>query len=145
MDGLSRWSPGFDPRPVHVRFVVDRLALRQVYIGVLRFYSVNIIPPMLHTRLHLYAILSRSEDGRSVETFAKATRCVCITYTASQRSSHRCENLAEFGYEAPCSCTDTLLSQSASVPGNMIAGLAPGSRARTALSVRLFTSRTSPS
>ena len=41
--------PGFDPRPVHARFVVDKVELGQVSLSVLRF-SVSIIPPMLHVK-----------------------------------------------------------------------------------------------
>jgi hypothetical protein len=33
---------------VHVRFVVDKVALRQVFPRVLRFSPVNFIPPVLH-------------------------------------------------------------------------------------------------
>jgi hypothetical protein len=27
-----RWRPGFNPRPVHVEFVVDKVALGQVFV-----------------------------------------------------------------------------------------------------------------
>jgi hypothetical protein len=42
---LSRRKPRFAPGSVHVGFVVDKVALGQVYLGVLRFAPVNIIPP----------------------------------------------------------------------------------------------------
>jgi hypothetical protein len=42
------WRPGFDPRSVHVGFVVDKVALGQVSHWVLRFSPVNFIPPVLH-------------------------------------------------------------------------------------------------
>jgi hypothetical protein len=29
--GLPPWKPGFDPRQVHMRFVVTKMALRQVF------------------------------------------------------------------------------------------------------------------
>jgi len=35
--GLSPRKPGFDPWSVHVRFVVDKVALRQVFLPALRF------------------------------------------------------------------------------------------------------------
>jgi len=60
-----------DPRPVCVRFVVDRLALGQVSIRVLRFPPVSIIPPMLRIYLHPRVALTRRADGRSVGTFQK--------------------------------------------------------------------------
>jgi hypothetical protein len=40
--------PGFDPGSVHVGFVVDNVALGQVFPRVLRFCPVNFIPPVLH-------------------------------------------------------------------------------------------------
>jgi hypothetical protein len=38
----------FDPGSVHVGFVVDKVALGQVFPRVLRFFPVNFIPPVLH-------------------------------------------------------------------------------------------------
>jgi hypothetical protein len=38
--GLSQWRPGFSPRPVRVRFMVDRVALGEVP----RFSPVSITP-----------------------------------------------------------------------------------------------------
>ena len=32
--GLSLWRPSFDPRPVRVGFVVDKLAVEQVFLQV---------------------------------------------------------------------------------------------------------------
>jgi hypothetical protein len=37
-----------NPGSVHVGFVVDKVALRQVFLRVLRFSPVNLIPPVLH-------------------------------------------------------------------------------------------------
>lgn len=45
---LSPQRPGFDPSPVHVEFVVDKLGLKQVSLWAL-FSPVSIIPWMLHT------------------------------------------------------------------------------------------------
>jgi hypothetical protein len=46
--GLPRRRPGFDPGSVHVGFVVDKVALGQVFPRVLRLSTVNFIPPVLH-------------------------------------------------------------------------------------------------
>jgi hypothetical protein len=46
--GLPPRRPGFDPGSVHVGFVVDKLALGQVFPRVLRFSPVNFTPPVLH-------------------------------------------------------------------------------------------------
>ena len=62
---------GFDPRSVRVIFVVDKAAFGQVFLRVLSFSSVSIIPPLLHTNLHLHAVLTRTK-GRSLGTFQKA-------------------------------------------------------------------------
>ena len=35
------------PSPIRVEFVVDKVALGQVFLRVLRFFPVSIIPPML--------------------------------------------------------------------------------------------------
>ena len=42
--GLSPQRPGFDPGSVHVGFVVNKVALGQVFPRVLRFSPVNFIP-----------------------------------------------------------------------------------------------------
>jgi hypothetical protein len=47
---LSAQRPIFDPRPVYVGFLVDKVALGEVYLPVFRFYAVSIIPLML--RIH---------------------------------------------------------------------------------------------
>jgi hypothetical protein len=46
--GLSPRRPGLDPGSVYVRFVVDKVALGQVFPQVLRFSPVNFIPLVLH-------------------------------------------------------------------------------------------------
>jgi hypothetical protein len=54
-----------DPRPVFVRFVVDRLAMRQVSIRILRFPPASIIPPMLRIYLHPPVALTRRTEGEA--------------------------------------------------------------------------------
>jgi hypothetical protein len=44
---LSARRPGFAPRSIHVGFVVGKVALGQIFLRVLRFSLVNIIPPSL--------------------------------------------------------------------------------------------------
>ena len=46
--GLSSRRPRFDPGSVYVGFVVDKVALGQVFPLVLRFSPVNFISPVLH-------------------------------------------------------------------------------------------------
>jgi hypothetical protein len=45
--GPSPWRPDFDCGPVHVGFVVDKVALGQGFPRVLRFSPLNFIPPVL--------------------------------------------------------------------------------------------------
>jgi hypothetical protein len=42
---LSPRSPGFAPGLIHVGFMVDEVALGEVFLRVLLFFPVNIIPP----------------------------------------------------------------------------------------------------
>jgi len=59
--GLSRLRFGFDPRSVHVRFVVDKVALGQVFLRVLRYSPVSIILPIFH--IHLHVALTERTNG----------------------------------------------------------------------------------
>ena len=43
--------------------MVDKFALGQVLFQVLLFSPVNILPPMVHTRLHLHADLTKRTKG----------------------------------------------------------------------------------
>jgi len=49
VDGFSARKRGFDPAPVRVRFVRDKVAQGQIFLRVLRFYPVSVIPQTLHT------------------------------------------------------------------------------------------------
>jgi len=47
---LSSWRPRFNPRPVRVRLVMDRVTLGEVWLWVLTFSLVCIILPNLHSQ-----------------------------------------------------------------------------------------------
>jgi hypothetical protein len=53
--GLSPWRFGFTPRSVHMRFVVDKVALGLVFIQVCLFSAVSIIPMGLLTHISSWA------------------------------------------------------------------------------------------
>jgi hypothetical protein len=55
-----------------MRFVVDKVALGQVFLRVLLAFPVSIIPAILDTRLHPKVALTRRTNGRSLGTFHKA-------------------------------------------------------------------------
>jgi hypothetical protein len=44
---------GFEPRTLHLGFVVDKVALEQVFLRVSGFSQVSTIPPGFHPQLHL--------------------------------------------------------------------------------------------
>jgi hypothetical protein len=52
VSGLSPQRPMFVPRSLHVRFVVDRVALGQVFLQVFWFSPVIIIPPWLSVLMY---------------------------------------------------------------------------------------------
>jgi hypothetical protein len=58
----------FDPGPVPVRFVVDKVALGQVFLRVLRFSPVNITPTMYRNQLHLTNTPIRRTSGLRLGT-----------------------------------------------------------------------------
>ena len=68
---LSPLRPGFDPRPVNARAVVEKLALGQGFLRTFRLSLISIIPFVLHIHLHLHVAPSSRTNGRSVGTFKK--------------------------------------------------------------------------
>jgi hypothetical protein len=61
----------FDPRSAFVRIVVDKVALGEVFLRVLRFHPLSIIPTALHIHLQLRVAVTRRTNGRSLGTFQK--------------------------------------------------------------------------
>ena len=51
-------EPGFNSRPVSVRFIMDKMALVKFLLPVSPFSSLSIIPPMLHAHHRRYIILA---------------------------------------------------------------------------------------
>jgi hypothetical protein len=68
---LSPPRPGFNPSLVHMRFMVDAVALVKFYLRVLRLSPVSTIPWMLHTHLYPHVPLTTRTKERSLETFQK--------------------------------------------------------------------------
>jgi hypothetical protein len=58
--GFSPWRPDFDCRADQVRFVVDKVALRDLFVRVRPFFPVRIVPSLLHRRLHLLVVLTNT-------------------------------------------------------------------------------------
>jgi hypothetical protein len=55
----------FGSRPAHVRLVVDKLALEQVILSLLRYSSVGVFSSLLHTLLRIAVALTGMTEGRS--------------------------------------------------------------------------------
>ena len=61
----------FDPLSVHVIFVVDTVAVEQVFVRVYRFSPISIVPPVFHRRLRIQVALTRRSKGRSLGILQK--------------------------------------------------------------------------
>jgi hypothetical protein len=82
--GLSPPRPGFDPRSVRLRFVVQKVAMWQVSLPVLLFSSVSTIPPVV--RAHSFICHRRCvvlATDRDITSLAWEARYVSRTYEAS--------------------------------------------------------------
>jgi hypothetical protein len=63
---LALLKPGFTLRSIHVGFVVEKVALGQVFIRVLWFSPFNIIPPRLNNHI-IWRMNNRPIGGQSSE------------------------------------------------------------------------------
>ena len=63
--GLSPRSRGIDSWSFHEIFLVNKLLLRLVFLRVLRFSPISIIPPLLHTHLDLKYCYYYEKDKRA--------------------------------------------------------------------------------
>jgi hypothetical protein len=61
--GLTSRMGQFDPRPVYVRVVVDKVVFGTVCLPILWLSPVSIIPPLPHTHPHLHTALTRRTNG----------------------------------------------------------------------------------
>jgi hypothetical protein len=62
-------AEGFNPEPIHMRFVVYKMAPGQGFLQALRFSAVSIIPLFLYAHLHLHAALKRRINEIRVRNF----------------------------------------------------------------------------
>jgi hypothetical protein len=70
--GLLPLRSEFNIGPDHVRFVVDKVALGDVLVRVLRLSPVSTIPPRPHTHLLLHVALTRQTKERKQRTLQKS-------------------------------------------------------------------------
>jgi hypothetical protein len=65
--GFTPWKPRFDSSSIHVRFVVERVAVRKDFLRVIPFYPVSII---LHYSILIFIykfFLSEGQMGEACE------------------------------------------------------------------------------
>ena len=60
--------------------MVDSVTLGQVFLRALQFSPIIVIPPTLHTHLHLHMILGRRTNGLRLEIFQKPNAFFQIFY-----------------------------------------------------------------
>jgi hypothetical protein len=81
--------------------VVDKVALGQIYLRVLRLSSVHIIPLMLPVRIYLHVTHTNRKNGRSLGNFGFSEAlsemgCIVhmITYNISVILTNNCTKLS---------------------------------------------------
>ena len=73
-------------RPVRMEFIVDRVALRQVFLPVFQFSSVSIILPMLHTHsfvFHQHYVMTAVNFQETSFCYAFWLKCHTHTFLIS--------------------------------------------------------------
>ena len=76
---LSPVRPELDPRPGHVRHIVDKVALWQIFLPVLGFRPVSVVALVLHNHLYLNTVLIRWLSRESLGTFEQCSAPCDIT------------------------------------------------------------------
>ena len=74
---------GFNARPFHMALIVDQVALTYIFLQVLQFFLVIIIPPIPHTHSFIhqqYIILVRNDilKNKDLNTASKLQVCKSI-------------------------------------------------------------------
>jgi len=82
--GFSSRRHGFDTRPVRVGYVVNKVALGQVFVWILRFPLISIIPPMLRRNTDVLRRTSRPSLG----TFIHGSVVSIIVYRWTEKCAH---------------------------------------------------------
>jgi hypothetical protein len=86
-----------------VRFMVDEVALGQVFLRVLQFSSASIIRESLLRRLHLHVVLRKKTNARNMGTFQK--QCSFGKRAAFDRNVRAALSHAEVQSTLNYSCT----------------------------------------
>jgi hypothetical protein len=93
--------PEFNPRSVRARYVLDKVKMEQVFIRILRFSSLSIIPSVLHI-LNLHVSCTRRTNGRSLGTSQKALSLLCqvVPWFKLLLASHHGGPVSNLGLES---------------------------------------------
>jgi len=59
---FSLWRPSLNPTLVYLRFVVDEIAMGQIFLIVLQVSPVSIIPPLVHIHIHSSTTMLHSQN-----------------------------------------------------------------------------------
>jgi len=97
----SPWRHLFNLRPVRMGFIVDRVALWQVFLPVFLFSSVSIIPPMLYTHsfiFHQHYVMVAVDFQETSSCYAFWLKClidararvVCVCVCERERERESC-------------------------------------------------------
>jgi len=71
--GLSAPRPWFDPGPVRVRFVVDKVTLGHISLHIFRYSPVSVIPPIRVLQIPLYININLLRTtGRRLRSFNRS-------------------------------------------------------------------------
>jgi len=65
---------GFSPRPVHVGFLVCRVTVGEIFVWVLRFPHVSVIPPLLYS-----FVCDRGYINAAVDSVIKQSTCIAVS------------------------------------------------------------------
>jgi hypothetical protein len=78
--GLQSRRPRFQPRPICMGFMMDKVALRQgcSWVGLFRFPPASVNPPMQHIHLHINNI-----SGQVDETWKSSNKTLVFEYQGS--------------------------------------------------------------
>ena len=91
-------GPGFNLGPLLVGRVVDKMALGQIFLGVLKLYPIIIIPPMLHANSLMYhCYTNRKPHSSFIHFIFISVSCNSPWYTNYKTNYlHQCIVLKSF-------------------------------------------------
>jgi hypothetical protein len=97
---LRRLGAGLSPRrpgSIHVGFAVDKVALGQIFLRVIRFSPVNIIPPLLHMHLSPpHEVCDSSDQAAHYHHLGPKLGALFLTGTKGWKQSKKVKKIPQF-------------------------------------------------